>query len=359
MRIGIDASRAFTPRPTGTERYASQLIRALVTAAPDVAFRLYTRGEPVPEWVEKPNVEVRAIPFPRLWTHLRLSAELRRSPVDHLLVPAHVLPLVHPPHSSVTVHDLGYLYFPQAHAVRDRTYLDLSTRWSAHTAEWLWADSEATRDDLVRWYHVSPSKIVVAYPGVDESLRRPPEREIQLLRERYGLGRYVLSVGTIQPRKNYMRLIEAFSRQDTGLCLVIAGRKGWLCGEILETSARLQVQERVRFLDYVPQEELAALYAGAAAFIMPSLYEGFGLPVLEAMACGTPVACSNTSSLPEVGGEAALLFAPQNVGTIASAIARLVEDPAERARRVELGYKNVRRFTWDHCARTMLERIVP
>ncbi len=218
MRIGIDASRATTVRRTGTETYSLRLIRSLVELGAGHRLRLYTNGRPPAGlfWrgAVPADVELRAIPFPRLWTHLRLSAEMAVHSPDVLFVPAHVLPLIHPRRSVVTVHDLGYLFYPETHKTGDRRYLDWSTRWNARRATVVIADSAATKADLIRAYGVDDRKIRVIYLGRDEMLA--PVRDDQALAEvrvRYGItGRYLLYVGTLQPRKNLARVIEAFAR---------------------------------------------------------------------------------------------------------------------------------------------------
>ncbi len=352
MVIGIDASRATVARRTGTENYARRLIDALLAAGGGHRFTLYFRGEPAPGAF--PGAERRVIPFPRLWTHVRLSYELlaRRRP-DVLFVPAHVLPLAHPLPSVVTVHDLGYRYFPGAHPLRQRLYLDWSTRFSARAATHVIADSRATQRDLARFYGVPAEKVTVVYPGRDERLRPADPAPV---RARHGLGPdYLLYVGTLQPRKNLGRLMEAAaSLRDRwpGLQLVLAGQPGWQAGPIL-AQARASA-DFVRLLDYVPDDELAGLYSGARAFVFPSLYEGFGLPVLEAMACGPPVVCSATSSLPEVAGEAALLVDPEDTAALAGAIGQLLADDPLRASLAAKGLAQIQRFSWSRAAEQTL-----
>ena len=352
MRIGLDASRATVARRTGTENYARRLIEGLLTLGAGHHFTLYFRDPPPPGmWTSGARVEPRVIPFPRLWTHARLSYELavRRPRPDVLFVPAHVLPLVHPLPSVVTIHDLGYRHFPGAHPLGQRLYLDGSTRFSARAATRVIADSQATRADLTRFYGIPPDKITVVYPGRDESLRRVDPGPV---RARSGLAEdYVLHVGTLQPRKNLLRLMEAVSAlraQGQALHLVLAGRAGWLAEPILARARELA--GLVRVLDYVPDEDLAGLYTGARVFAFPSLYEGFGFPILEAMACGTPVVCANSSSLPEVAGDAALLVDPADVPALTQALARVLADPALRATLVDRGSEQVARFSWDKAA---------
>jgi glycosyltransferase involved in cell wall biosynthesis len=357
MLIGIDASRAVAACPTGTEIYSQRLIQALLTLESPHRFRLYLRSTSPADTF--PGAELRVIPFPRLWTHLRLSWEMAHRPPDVLFVPAHVLPLIHPRVSLATVHDLGYLHFPEAHPWRQRLYLDLSTRWNARTAAHLLADSEATKADVVAHYGTPLDKITVAYPGRDERLapvRDPPA--IEAVKARYGIvGDYFLYLGTLQPRKNLGRLIAAFAALPPEPILVLAGKRGWLYEDLFAQVRHLSLAGRVLFPGYVPDEDKAALLSGALAFVFPSLYEGFGLPLLEAQACGCPVITSATSSTPEVAGNAALLVNPSDTEAIAAAMQRIAADSGLRKTLIERGFVNVRRFSWAACARSVLSVI--
>ncbi len=367
MLIGIDASRATAERRTGTETYSLHLIRELLALAQEHRFRLYFNRAPAPGLFAD-RAELRILPFPRLWTHIRLSWEMLTQPPDLLFVPSHVLPLVHPARSVVTIHDLGYLYYPQAHTLSQNLYLRWSTRYNARQASRILADSEATRQDLIHRYGIPADKIVRVYPGRDESLAPVTNPAVlSMVRERYGVrGPYLLYIGTLHPRKNLVRLIQAFASllqsltsssqpPAADLRLVLAGQKGWLVDDILAQVRRLKLQDRVIMTGYVPDTDLPALLSGALAFVFPSLYEGFGLPVLEAMACGTPVVCSNTSSLPEVAGEAALLVDPLDTEALAQALEQVVTDGALRQRLVERGFDQVQRFSWRRCAEETLQ----
>lgn len=362
MLVGIDASRAISRYPTGTEVYSRELTHALLQLGSSYRFRLYFRAPPPPDAFAL--AERRAIPFPRLWTHVRLSWEMVRRPPDVLFVPAHVLPLIHPRLSLATVHDLGYLHFPRAHPLAQRLYLDLSTRWNARAAAHLLVDSEATKDDLVDRYSAPAEKITVAYPGYDETLA--PVRDaaaIAAAKARHGIaGDYFLYLGTLQPRKNLSRLVTAFAalrsaREESGPVLVLGGRKGWLYDDLFAQVRCLGLEDRVVFPGYVPEADKAALLSGALAFVFPSLYEGFGLPVLEAQACGCPVICSNTSSLPEAAGEAAVLVDPVDTAALAQGMARVRDDAALRGALIERGSANLDRFSWKRCAETVLGTI--
>lgn len=360
MLIGIDASRAVVARPTGTENYSVQIIRGLVRVGAGHRFRLYLR-EPAPPGLlpEGPQVEHVVLGPRRLWTHVGLSREMWRRPPDVLFVPAHVVPLWHPPATVVTIHDLGYRFFPRQHTRLSRLYLDASTRFSSRAARRIIADSQATARDLEREYGVPAGHIRVVYPGLDPAMARASEAAQQEVRERHHLpGRFVLYVGTIQPRKNLARLVEAFARLPgdlAGVDLVLAGQIGWLAGEIIATVRRLGLEGRVHFPGYVAQADLPALLSAAECFVMPSLYEGFGLPVLEAMACGTPVLCSDGGSLPEVAGDAALQFPAADVEALADGLARLLGDAGLRQSLAARGLAWCRRFSWERAAREILD----
>jgi len=361
MLIGIDASRAAAVERTGTENYSLFLIRALLQLDRNNRYRLYFNQPPAPGlFATVENAEIRTMPFPRLWTHVRLSWEMATKPPDVLFVPAHVLPLVHPRRSVVTVHDLGYLYYPQAHTRWARWYLQWATCYNARAAAHVIADSQATKRDLIEHCHAPPDKVTVVYPGYDVSFA--PARDsarLAAVRERHQIpGTYVIYVGTLQPRKNLARLLDAFavlSEQTSAVHLVIAGRKGWLYEPLFARVHQLGLEERVHFTGYVPQEDLPALIAGARAFVLPSLYEGFGLPVLEAMACGTAVICSNASSLPEVAGDAAIMVNPHDTGQLVHALHRILDDDQLRRELAQKGLRQVKRFSWQKCAQQTME----
>lgn len=357
MQIGIDASRAVTESPTGTEFYSQRIIQALLELDSTHQFRLYSHITPPADVF--PGVDLRVIPFPRLWTHLRLSWEMARHPPDALFIPAHVLPIVRPRASLVTIHDLGYLYFPRAHPRLQRWYLDLSTRWSAHAATHILAVSKATKSDLVSHYGTHPAKITVIPHGRDEALA--PVRntsQIEEIKTQYGIvGDYFLYLGTLHPRKNLSRIIDAFADLNSNTRLVLAGKQGWQYDDLYRRVRRLGLEGRVVFPGYVADGDKAALFSGAVAFVFPSLYEGFGLPVLEAQACGCPVIASTTSSLPEVAGDAALMVDPQDTSAISAAMRRISSDTSLRETLIARGLSNVRRFSWEASARDVLTAI--
>jgi glycosyltransferase involved in cell wall biosynthesis len=291
-----------------------------------------------------------------------LAWELRQHPPDVLFVPAHVLPLYCPVPAVVTVHDLGYRHYPEAHRPFDRWYLDWTTRRHTRVARHLIADSEATKQDLVDFYRADPGQISVVYLGRDESLAPVTEPDIiARTKATYNIeGDYLLYLGTLHPRKNLVRLVEAFHRalgsiRDEQLKLVIAGRRGWLYDDIFATVQRLGLAERVLFPGYVPDEAKPALLSGALAYVFPSLYEGFGLPVLEAMACGVPVLTSNRSSLPEVAGQAALLVDPRRTDEMAAGLVELINNGELRNQLIERGFRQIQKFSWQKAGAQVLD----
>ncbi len=352
MRLAIDASRTTVARVTGTERYAVEMIRALIRLNPAHALTLYFRDEP-PHGLfpDSERVQMRVIPLARLWTHLRFAAELWRDRPDLTWVPAHTLPLCFPGRAAVTVHDLGFRLYPAAHPAQQRRYLDLTTRYSAARASVVLADSQATADDLMRYYGTPAAKIRVVYPGVDAL----PIGDAAAARAKYSLPeRYFLFLGTLQPRKNIARIVLAYRRwreanPDDPAALVLAGGQGWLYDPAWTAGA-----DGVILTGYVDDADKGALYAGALALVFPSLYEGFGFPVLEAMHCGTPVLCSRTSSLPELAGDAALLVDPLDVAAIADALALLARDEGLRRSLAVKGLAQAQKFTWAAAARAAL-----
>jgi glycosyltransferase involved in cell wall biosynthesis len=347
LRIAIDASRATAARITGTEQYALQLIRALIRLNTAHDITLYFRDEPPADLFPTSERVTRCvIPFARLWTHLRFAAALASDRPDITWVPAHTLPVLFPGHAAVTAHDLGYRYFPQAHPPRHRLYLDWTTRYSASRASVVFADSRATADDLTRFYGTPQRKIRVVYPGVDAL----PVGDVETVKRKYELpDRYFLFLGTLQPRKNIARLVQAYARAQVDAALVLAGGQGWL----YDPSWVADVPN-VILTGYVDDTDKGALYAGALALAFPSLYEGFGFPVLEAMLCGTPVLCSNSSSLPELAGDAALKVDPLDVEAIAVGLRRLSNDAMLSDDLRARGYAQAAKFTWERAARELL-----
>lgn len=359
MVIGIDASRAAIAQRTGTEAYAYFLLRALLPLAGERGhtIRLYFNQPPDPALFPAfPHVEQRIIPFPRLWTHGRLAWELYRHPPDLFFTPAHVIPFSYRGRSVATVHDLGYHHFPEAHTRWQVAYLRWSTRHNGRSAHTILADSQATKDDLIHFYNTPAANIAVVYPGVDPALQRAHEAEITAVCHKYAITRpYFLYIGTLQPRKNLIRLVEAFAATNLPHQLVLAGKPGWLSQPLLAKISNLQSAiSNLHLPGFIPDSDKVALLSGATALLYPSLYEGFGFPLLEAQACETAVLAANTSSLPELAANSALLVDPLNTTAIRDGIIRLAQDERLRQSLVAKGCENVKRFEWGKTAVSVL-----
>jgi glycosyltransferase involved in cell wall biosynthesis len=363
MLIGIDASRALRARRTGTERYSLKLINALLDLDSGHQFRLYVPAPP-PQHLFRANADIVVLPGRRLWTHAKLGPHTRTHPPDALFVPAHVLPVVGPEKTVVTVHDLGYEHFPEAHPWRQRQYLRWSTRRHVRVSTQVIADSQATKDDLISFYGAEPDRIHVVHLAPDPDLRAEPDpARIAHVRASYGIparSEYILHIGTIHPRKNLGRLVEAFALlrrrlPERKLHLVLAGGMGFEGDALRRKVQEMGLDAHVRFTGFARVHDISALYTGAACYALPSLNEGFGFPALEAQICGTPLVCARTSSLPEVAGEGALTFDPFDVADMADAIGRVLAEPELREELIQKGRANVKRFSWEKTARETLQ----
>ncbi len=364
MKIGIDAHMVGR-RATGNETYVTNLARAL--ALVDDGRNHYTlyidrQAAAGPRVVADPRFLQRPLrphtPFVRIPVSLPL--ELARRPLDVLHLQYNLPPLLPRCGRVLTVHDISYEHFPECFTLRERVRNKVLVRWSARRAEVVIAVSEYTKRDLVETYGIDPERIVVTLEAADPAFRPPQNiEETEQVCRRYGIeGPYVLYVGNIQPRKNLPRLIQAYAQLmaagDIQHRLVIVGRKAWLHSEVFQEARRSGLSNQIVFTDYVPQSDLPHLYARADVFVFPSLFEGFGLPVLEAMACGAPVITSRSSSLPEVAGDAACYVDPFSAGEIARALRQLVCDAELRARLAGAGLEQAARFSWEQTARQTL-----
>ena len=359
MKIGIDASRVTEAGQTGTERYSREIIAAMLRVAPEHDYRLYVRSDENARAVEHiaPASRIVRVSPPRLWTHLGLARELARRPPDALFVPAHVLPIsaawgLRRTRKVAMIHDVGFHFFPAAHPIKQRLYLEFAARFALKYADVVLALSENTRQDLIRQYAAPSAKVQTALPGLP-ALAEVTPAEIDAALNKFDLrGPYALFTGTQQPRKNVRRLLQAWVLVDglpDGASLVIAGKPGW-GGETLADIA----PPSAKFVGYVSEVEKSALVRRARAVVVPSLYEGFGFPVIEAQSVGVPVACSNTSSLPEAAGDGAVLFDPLDAAAMAAAISRVFSDDSLRRGLVERGLRNAARFSWKRSAKVVL-----
>ncbi len=376
MHIGINAHLlAFTPdyRQAGLSRYIYEIVTRLPRCDSQSRFTAFAGDAPVPcEFAanKPPNLKIAGSKFPTVrapvriaWEQTVLPIAAARAKLDLLHCPVNVRPLVSSCPVVITVHDLIFLRYPEAFHPAKRAYLKYMTGWSARHAAHVIAVSEQTRQDVIELLGVKPERVTTVHNGVgsqfvpiSEDLRRNFSLDKGLSK------RTVFYVGTLEPRKNLTMLLQAFSElasdpnfDDTNL--VIGGSKGWYYDEVFATAERLGLMAsgRVRFLGRVPDEELPLWYNVANVFVFPSKYEGFGLPPLEAMACGTPVITSNTSSLPEVVGDAGIMLPPGDSRAWSEGMRLLLGDQATAR---ELGTKALERskqFSWDRTARETLD----
>jgi glycosyltransferase involved in cell wall biosynthesis len=287
-----------------------------------------------------------------LWEQVVQPGVLRRHSVDLVHGPAFVAPLFTSCPSVVTIHDLSFLRYPHLFRPLNRFYLTVLTRASVRQARRVIAVSAHAAEETVRLLGIAREKIDVVYHGVDPDFHPRPEETVAEFRARRGLpDRFILFVGTLEPRKNLIRLVEAFSRLGhSGLKLVLAGGRGWYYEAIFDRVEQLGMLDDVIFPGYVPAEELPLWYNAATVFAYPSLYEGFGMPVTEAQACGAPVLTSEVSSLPEAAGDGALLVDPEDVAQIVEGLQQLLADRALRDSLRERGVAHARALTWQQSA---------
>jgi len=346
---------------SGTGRYVTELARRLpgLSAETDVTV-LWPRHVPPPAGIEAACVlaDGRAT-FRRLWhDQLGLRRLRRRLGAAVVHFPANIGPLLAMDGAVLTIHDLSFLRERSWYRSNRAAYYAHAVRRSARLAARVIADSHATASDVADLLGVPQDRIDVIPLGVGEAFHPAAAEQQAGVRERYGLPeRFFLFVGTLEPRKNLVRLIDAYSRAapSCGEDLVIAGRDGWKVAPIRAAAAASAHAQRIHFPGFVADEDLPALLSAARAFVWPSLYEGFGLPPLEAMACGTPVVTSNTSSLPEVVGDAALQVDPDDVDTLADALLTAATDAAPRDDLIEKGRRRAAQFTWERTAQLTLD----
>lgn len=367
--IGIDYTAA-VHQAAGIGRYSRELVRALAASSLEIdapQFRLFVADASKAVQPALPGANCAWCPtrlterwLSRLWyrLHLPLPIENWTGPLDLFHATDFFLPPVRPgTRTIVTIHDLSFVRLPETVMPGMTNHLNQWVPHSVKRADHVIAVSEATRQDLIELYQTPPEKISVLYHGVTADFEPVIEPDsLSAVRQKYNLGQqpFILSVGTIQPRKNYQKLIQAFATLDPALALVIVGSRGWNYAEVFAEVTRQNVEERVHFLGFVADADLPALYSAASLFVYPSLYEGFGLPVLEAMACGTPVVASSQSALLEVVGEAGLLVDPGDVEAMAAAMTRVLTNTTLGLHLAQAGQVRAACFTWPGMATKLL-----
>ncbi|HEX7530228.1 MAG TPA: glycosyltransferase family 1 protein [Pyrinomonadaceae bacterium] len=365
MHIAIDA-HSVGAELGGNESYATNLIEALAEIDQTNLYTLYvTKPAAVERFADRwPNFKVKqTLPHtPLVRIPLTLSRELRRNPVDVLHV-QYTAPPFAPCPVVTTIHDLAFEHLPETFNRRSWMQLRLTVRRTARRAAQIITVSEYSRSDISRTYGIPPDRITVTPEAASPNLLPVTnETELRRIRESYGIQQnYILSLCSIQPRKNLVRLIEAYSclrgvRPKVKLPqLVLAGKRGWLDSETFRAAEQNALGKDILFTGYVPERDLAGLYSGAACFVYPSYFEGFGLPVVEAMQCGVPVIAGNRTSLPEVVGEAGLLFDPFDTQALINALTQVIEDAEFRGVLRAKGLERAKQFSWRTTAKLTLD----
>jgi len=340
MVIGIHALAAFKRSRTGVEEYTYQLIKHLtmLEKAKKHRFVLYTNQ--TSQSFSQDQIRHLKWPFP-MWTQIRLGLEMILKKPDLLFIPAHVLPLIHPKKSVVVIHGLEYEYYPKMYPRKHLSYLRWSTRYAVEHARKIIAVSQNTKDDLINFYQADPDKIAMIHHGFSIDKKAKGEKFD---------WPYILFLGRLETKKNVHGLIKAFNslkeRYQIPHKLVLAGSFGF--------GFEGDKSDQVITTGYVSEDQKWSLLKGADMFVLPSFYEGFGLPILEAQAVGIPVITSNLSSMPEVAGEGALLIEPSDTDQISETIYKLIKSDKMKKDLVEKGYHNIKRFSWQKCARKTL-----
>lgn len=375
MLIAIDGYEANVADRVGIGRYAFETLKhmfqnfktqsAKLKAQSETLFRIYLPSAPLPDMPPETSWwQYRILQPKKLWTLFRLPFALAADQprADVVFSPTHYVPRFTRVPRVMSIMDVSYLHYPEMFRPNDLYQLTHWTAYSVVHAKKILTISEFSRDAIIKAYGVPHERVVVTYPGLTMNAKLKAQSSKVI--EKYRLSKhYILSVGTLQPRKNFARLIEAFSKflkenrqKFTRIDLVVVGKKGWLYEKILSAPKQFGVADRVKFLDFVPNEDLEVLYENALCFALPSLYEGFGLPVLEAMAAGCPVVVSEVSSLPEISGLAGVYVDPGNIESITKGLLTAVRQRnlMQGKLRLEKGLAQVKKFTWEHAAKQTL-----
>jgi len=368
VHIGINYTSALRQRG-GIGRYTRGLVNALSRLDSRNRYTLVvSKDSPLNSTPSLPhNFTFKMLPLSErlltiLWHRLDLPLSIDRwaGPFDLFHSPDFVLPPLRRAPGILTVHDLSFIQHPDGAAPKLRRWLNKVVPDSVNRAQHILADSQSTKEDLEKLLNVAPNKISIVGAGIESRFKPIADaQKLDRLRQKYRLPeRFILGLGTLEPRKNYEGLIEAFNLLQVDhpdLHLVIAGGKGWLYDSIFEAAKKSPASSRVHLIGFVADEDLPALYSLAQVFAFPSHYEGFGIPALEAMACGAPVVAANNSSLPEIAGKAAVLLPATDTTALSNAICQFVSHPSLREEYTKAGIEQAKKFTWETAAEKLLK----
>lgn len=357
MIIGVDGNEANVEKRVGVSVYTLNLLKYFKKQSnKDLKFKIYLKNSPLLDLPDQDNFfQYKVVPGKIFWSQIYLPFELyQKKGIDVFFSPAHYIPRFCPVPTVVTIHDLAYLYFEKDFLMKDFFQLKFWTKYSINKAKKIIAVSKATKKDLVKFYRINQSKINVVYNG---GPRCHPERGAK---RRVEGSPYILYVGTLQPRKNVSTLIEAFNKFKNfypEFRLLIVGKKGWLFESIFKKVKELRLDKKVIFTGYISDQQLVWFYKNAFCLVLPSFYEGFGLPVLEAMSYNCPTVISISSSLKEIGGSASLYFDPKNSSDLLEKLILLKEHPELRKELIDKGNLQIKKFSWENCGKQTLNVI--
>lgn len=354
-RFGLD-KKTDLPIRVGSSEVCFQLMVELAKKDKVNTYTIYLPMSPTKDLPEESsNWKYKVVKGNRLWTLNALTKAVNHDHLDLFFNPTHYSPLFLNCPQIISILDVSYKYFPELFKKKDLYKLSIWGKYSVKKAAHIVTISDSSKDDIMKEYRVNEAKISVIPVGIKEIDKSHMTKKE--LAEKFNISNpYILYVGTLQPRKNLVRLIEAFSKiKENNTDLVIVGKKGWQYEEILQAPEMYGVSEKVHFLENVTNEDLPGFYEHAVCFVLPSLYEGFGLPVLEAMKYGCPVVTSNISSLPEAGGDAAEYFNPEDVAEITKVLEKVISDKQLRERMIKKGQAHIQNFSWEKSAEKVLK----
>jgi len=397
MKIGIDASRANEKQKTGTEWYSYHLIQEMKKIAPEnVEFVLYSK-ESLRDGLENlpKNFKSKILKWPPkfLWTQLRLSWEMLWHKPNILFVPAHTIPIIHPKNTFTILHDIGFEKFPELYSERligyqnkiikkiiwlivkiltlgryGNTELDyhrFSARFALIHAKKIITVSQFSKDEMINTFKVSPKQVVVIAPGYDSQYKPPlnEDKKAEEVLNKYKINKpYFLFIGRLEEKKNTAGIVESFglfkTKVNNDYQLVLVGKQGYNFSRVEEGIKEYHLEKDVLMTGFAPDGDLPHLMQQAYLFLMPSFYEGFGLPIIQAMACGIPVITSNFASMKEIAGDGALLVDPKNHLEIAEAMKNLSEDKVLRHKLIKRGFERIKKFSWQNCAKQTLQLLI-
>ncbi len=357
MKIALVGYEANIKNRVGSNQYAFELIKTIYQIDKKNQYTILLPDQPLPDLPEqRKNWQYQVIGPQKLWNVFGLPRALYQQKFDVVFNPGHYCPLFSPVPLVVSIMDLGYIRFPQQFTKPIYWKLKFWTSLSIRRARHIFSISESTKNDIIKYYQIKPNKITVTYPGYDRKKFNTEikEEEVRKVKKQYRIrGAYLLFLSTLKPNKNIEGLLKAFKNLKTeGLKLVIAGRKGWLFKSIYDQVEKLGLGSRVIFTGFVEEKSVPALMRGAKVFVMPSFWEGFGIPVVDAMACGTPVVVSNAGSLPEIVDKAGVIVDPYQPQEITKEIEKAMRNRDEL---VKKGLKQAQKFSWQECAQKTIE----